>query len=141
VRELARVLGTFGEMDLTFIGRHNGREFIKKTSPIFFRYVKPARLIEAAALRKQLSAAEATALFHTAFAAEDLVVEESYHTFYDSLEGHWAWWVRIEGQTLDIAPEKKAECDAALRAALATLETDQGIPYTVHLLHVRLRRG
>jgi len=141
VRELARVLGTWGEMDLTFIGKHNGREFIKKTSPVFFRYLKPARLIEAAALRKQLSVAEATALFRTAFAAEDLVVEESYHTFYDSLEGHWAWWVRIEGQTLDVAPEKKAECDAAVRAALATLETEQGIPYTVHLLHVRLRRG
>lgn len=49
--------------------------------------------------------------------------------------------MRIEGQTLDIAPEKKADCDAAVRAALATLETEQGIPYTVHLLHVRLRRS
>lgn len=49
--------------------------------------------------------------------------------------------MRIEGQTLDIAPEKKADCDAAVRAALATLETERGIPYTVHLLHVRLRRS
>jgi len=141
VRELARVLGSAGEMDLTFIGKHNGREFIQKTSPVFFRYLKPARLIEAAALRKQLSIEEATELFRKEFDGQDLSVEESYHTFYDSLEGHWAWWVRIEGQTLDVAPEKKAECDAALRAALATLETERGIPYTVHLLHVRLRRG
>ena len=141
VRELARVLGSSGEMDLCFIGRNNGREFIRKTSPIFFRYVKPARLIEAAALRKQLSLAEATALFRSAFDADELTVHESYHTFYDSLDGHWAWWVRIEGQTLDVAPEQKAECDAAVRAALATLETRQGIPYTVHLLHVRLRRS
>ena len=141
IREFGRVLGSAGEMDLAFIGKHNGREFIKKTSPVFFRYVKPARLIEAAALRKQLSVEEATALFHSAFAANEIAVEESYHTFYDSLDGHWAWWVRIEGQTLDVAPEKKAECDAAVRAALRTLETEQGIPYTVHLLHVRLRRG
>lgn len=141
VRELARVLGSTGEMDLAFIGKHNGREFITKTSPIFFRYVKPARLIEAAALRKQLSLDEATALFRTAFDADELTVEESYHTFYDSLEGHWAWWVRIEGQTLDVAPEKRAECDAAVRAALTSLDAGQGIPYTVHLLHVRLRRG
>ena len=49
--------------------------------------------------------------------------------------------MRIEGQTLDIAPAQKAECDAAVRAALRTLETEQGIPYTVHLLHVRLRRA
>jgi ubiquinone/menaquinone biosynthesis C-methylase UbiE len=141
VRELARVLGSTGEMDLSFIGRNNGREFIQKSSPVFFRYVKPARLIEAASLRKQLTLAEATALFGSAFDARELSIEESYHTFYDTLEGHWAWWVRIEGQTLDVAPEKKAECDVAVRTALASLQTELGIPYTVHLLHVRLRRG
>jgi len=140
VAELARVLSAKGEMDLTFIGKNNGREFIRKTSPVFFRYLKPARLIEAAALRKQLSVEEATELFRSAFDEPGLTVEESYHTYYDTLEGHWAWWVRIEGQLVDVAPEKKAECDAAARAALATLETEQGIPYTVHLLHVRLRR-
>jgi ubiquinone/menaquinone biosynthesis C-methylase UbiE len=140
VAELARVLGSSGDMDLTFIGKHNGREFIRKTSPIFFKYLKPARLIEAAALRKQLSVEEATALFRGAFDEAGLAVEESYHTFYDTLDGHWAWWVRIEGQLVDVAPDKKAECDAAVRAALATLETERGIPYTVHLLHVRLRR-
>jgi hypothetical protein len=140
VAELARVLSPRGEMDLTFVGRHNGREFIRKTSPVFFRYLKPARLIEAAALRKQLTVEEANALFRGSFDEPGLEVEESYHTFYDTLDGHWAWWVRIEGQLVDVAEDRKAECDAAARAALATLETEQGIPYTVHLLHVRLRR-
>jgi len=140
VAELARVLGPSGEMDLSFIGKHNGREFIQKTSPVFFKYLKPARMIEAAALRKQLSLEEATALFRSVFDEPGLSVEESYHTYYDTLDGHWAWWVRIEGQMVDIAPEKKAECDDAVRRALATLETERGIPYTVHLLHVRLRR-
>jgi ubiquinone/menaquinone biosynthesis C-methylase UbiE len=140
VAEIARVLGSSGDMDITFIGKHNGREFIKKTTPVFFRYLKPARLIEAAALRKQLSLEEATALFRSEFDEAGLVVEEAYHTFYDSLDSHWAWWVRIEGQLVDVAEGEKAECDAAVRAALATLETGRGIPYTVHLLHVRLRR-
>ena len=140
VSEIARVLSRQGEMDLTFIGKHNGREFIRKTSPVFFRYLKPARMIEAAALRKQLSVEEATALFRERFDVPGLVVEESYQTFYDTLDGHWAWWVRIEGQLVDVAAETKAECDAAARAALASLEDERGIPYTVHLLHVRLRR-
>ena len=140
VGELARVLSPRGEMDLTFIGKHNGREFIRKTSPVFFRYLKPARLIEAAALRKQLSLEEARTLFGETFDESGLEVAESYHTFYDTLDGHWAWWVRIEGQLVDVSEEQKAECDAAARAALASLETGQGIPYTVHLLHVRLRR-
>lgn len=140
VSELARVMKATGEMDLTFIGRNNGREFIQKTTPVFFKYMTPALMVEAVSLRKQPTLEAATALFVGAFAAPGLTVTESSHTYYDSLEGHWAWWVRIEGQFVNIPPEKKDECDRAVRAALATLATDNGIPYTVHLLHVRLRQ-
>jgi ubiquinone/menaquinone biosynthesis C-methylase UbiE len=46
VAELARIPRPTGEMDLTFIGRHNGREFIQKTTPVFFKYgSSPARQI------------------------------------------------------------------------------------------------
>jgi ubiquinone/menaquinone biosynthesis C-methylase UbiE len=141
VTELGRVMTPTGEMDLTFIGRHNGREFIQKTTPVFFKYMSPSAMVKAASLRKQLTLEETTALFRKAFSSPGLSVEESYHTYYDTLEGHWSWWVRVEGQLLDIAPEKKQECDQAVREALATLETDKGIPYTVHLMHVRLRRS
>jgi ubiquinone/menaquinone biosynthesis C-methylase UbiE len=139
VAELGRVLKSTGEMDLTFIGRDNGREFIRKTTPVFFRYMSPAALVKAASLRKQLTLGEATELFRKAFGSPLLTVQESHQTYYDTLEGHWAWWVRIEGQLLDIPSDKKAECDEAVRAALSTLATDEGIPYTVHLVHVRLR--
>ncbi len=139
VSELAQVLKPTGEMDLAFIGRHNGREFIRKTTPVFFKHMTPAMMVEAASLRKQLTVKEAFALFGKAFASHKLSVEESYHTYYDTLEGHWAWWVRIEAQLVNIPQAVRAECDQAVRAAIATLETERGIPYTVHLLHVRLR--
>jgi ubiquinone/menaquinone biosynthesis C-methylase UbiE len=141
VDELARVLHPAGEMDLTFIGRHNGREFIRKTTPVFLRYMKLATMVEAVSLRKQLPVDEATALFERAFGSAGLTVSESYHTFHDTLEGHMAWWVRIEGQFVNIPPDKRAECDEAVRDAIATLQTPAGIPYTVHLLHVRLRQS
>jgi ubiquinone/menaquinone biosynthesis C-methylase UbiE len=150
VAELARVLRPTGEMDLTFIGRHNGREFIQKTTPVFFKHMTPAMMVEAVSLRKQLPLDKATALFKGAFESSDLstgtsqrrslTVSESYHTYHDTLDGHWAWWVRIEGQFVNMPPQTRAECDRDVRAALATLETPAGIPYTVHLLHVRLRR-
>jgi len=139
VAELARVLKSTSEMDLTFIGRNNGRDFIRKTTPVFFKYMKPSAMLEAASLRKQMTIEEATALFRTAFSSPRLSVAESYHTYYDTLDGHWGWWVRIEGQFLKIPPTKKADCDQEVRAAISTLATDKGIPYTVHLLHVRLR--
>jgi ubiquinone/menaquinone biosynthesis C-methylase UbiE len=139
VAELARVLTPTGEMDLTFIGRHNGREFIRATTPVFVRYLTPAAMVKAASLRKQLTVEEATALFAAVFHLPGLTVAESYHTYHDTLEGHWGWWVRIEGQFVDIPPGRQAECDRAVRDALASLATDTHIPYTVHLLHVRLR--
>ena len=141
IAELARVLQPTGEMDLTFVGRNNGREFIKKTTPVFFKYLTPAMMAEAASLRQQLTLEEAAALFRRAFGSPGLTVSESYHTYYDTLEGHWAWWVRIEGQFVNVPRDRKAECDRAVRAAISTLETANGIPYTVHLLHVRLRRS
>lgn len=141
VSELSRVLKADGEMDLTFIGRHNGREFIQKTTPVFFRYLTPALMVEAASLRKQLTVAEAVAAFQAAFPLQRLSVEESYHTYYDTLEGHWAWWCRIEGQFIKIPPAVRSECDAAVKTAISTLATDKGIPYTVHLLHVRVGQG
>jgi hypothetical protein len=140
VAELVRVLRPTGEMDLTFIGRNNGREFIQKTTPVFFKYLTPAMIVETVSLRKQLTLEAAAGLFRDAFGSEAVAVNESYRTYYDTLDGHWAWWLRIEGQFINMPQEKKAECDQAVRAAISDLQTPRGIPYTVHLLHVSLRR-
>jgi ubiquinone/menaquinone biosynthesis C-methylase UbiE len=137
--EIARVLRDTGNMDLVFIGRNNGREFIRATTPVFFKFLTPAMMVEAVSLRQQLTLEATKTLFGELFPS-GLSVSESYHTYYDTLDGHWAWWVRIEGQFVNIPPDRKSECDQAVRAAIAGLQTPDGIPYTVHLLHVRLRQ-
>jgi ubiquinone/menaquinone biosynthesis C-methylase UbiE len=139
VTELARVLKPNSEMDLTFIGRHNGREFIQQTTPIFFKYMTLEMMVEAASLRKQLTIAQADALFRKEFGSRNLTVTESYQTYYDTLDGHWSWWVRIEGQLVNIPESVRDKCDHEVKAAIAGLATEKGIPYTVHLLHVKLR--
>lgn len=141
VAEIRRVLRADAQMDLFFIGRENGAEFIRATTPIFFQYLSPATMLKAASLRKQLTLAQATELFGRAFPKPRLTVDESHVTYHDSLEGHWGWWVRIEGQFLEVDAETRVECDAAVRQALSELGDEQGIPYTVHLLHVRLGPG
>jgi ubiquinone/menaquinone biosynthesis C-methylase UbiE len=140
VAELARVLKPKGEIDLFFIGRDNGREFIRKTSAIFLKYMGPALLLDSARLRKQLTRDAALQLFASGFEPPCLSVEESFRTYYDTLEGHWSWWVRVEGHFVKIPPEKKAQCDREVRAALEALTEPRGIPYTIHELHVRVRR-
>ena len=140
VAELARVLKPGGEMELFFIGRDNGREFIQKTSGIFLKYMGPALLLDSARLRKQLTREAALQLFASVFDPACLSVEESFRTYYDTLEGHWSWWVRVEGHFVKIPPEKKHECDRDVRAALQALREPEGIPYTIHELHVRVRR-
>ena len=141
VAELARVLKQDGEMDLFFIGRDNGREFIRKTSAIFLKYMGPALLLDSARLRKQLTRQAASELFSKVFDPSRLSVEESFTTYYDTLEGHWSWWVRVEGHFVKIPQEKKAACDRDVRDALQSLAEPRGIPYTIHELHVKLRRA
>jgi hypothetical protein len=60
VDELARVLKPTGEMDMTFVGRHNGQEFVRQTTPVFAKYMTPAAMVEAASPRKQLTLDAAT---------------------------------------------------------------------------------
>jgi ubiquinone/menaquinone biosynthesis C-methylase UbiE len=141
VRELARVLKPDGEMDLFFIGRNNGHEFIGKTTPIFLKYLRPEGLIRTAQLRKQLTREAAFQLFSKTFDPARLSVEETYETYYDSLEGHWGWWVRIEGHFVQLPPPLKQACDREVKAAIGDLDSPKGIPYTIHRLHVRFRRS
>jgi hypothetical protein len=101
----------------------------------------PALLLESARLRKQLTREAAQALFARYFSPSRIVVDESYQTYRDTLAGHWAWWVRIEGQFLQIPPDRRHACDEEVRSALARLAGEQGIPYTIHQLHVRLGRA
>lgn len=137
--ELARVLKDDGDMDLFFIGRNNGHEFIRKTTPVFLKYMGPAALLRSAGMRQQLTKDEAQQLFGKAFAGREVTVEESHDTYFDTLEGHWTWWVRIEGQLVDIPAEKRADCDRAVKDAIATLQSPEGIPYTIHMLRVKVR--
>ena len=141
VTEVQRVLKPRAEMDLFFIGRDNGREFIQKTTPIFLKYMGPALLLESARMRKQFTREAAHKLFSKAFCTHELSVEESYQTYYDTLERHWGWWVRIEGHFMRISTERKEQCDQEVKMALRELAEPAGIPYTIHQLHVRLRRG
>ena len=139
--EISRVVKPGGAMDLFFIGRNNGREFIQKTSPIFLKYMGPARFLDSARLRKQLTREATFELFSQKFDANRLRVGESYDTYYDTLAGHWAWWCRIEGHFVNIPPQEKAACDSEVKSAIESLSGPHGIPYTIHELHVSLRHS
>jgi ubiquinone/menaquinone biosynthesis C-methylase UbiE len=139
VQEIRRVLKDEGAMDHFFIGRNIGREFIRATTPIFLKYMGPKRLLEVATMRQQLTVEAARALFQQAFSASEIEVTEEYTTYYDTVEGHRGWWVRIEPQLLAIPSEKREQCDAEIRKALAKLDEGKGVPYTMHTIHVRKR--
>jgi ubiquinone/menaquinone biosynthesis C-methylase UbiE len=139
-RELERVLKQDGEMDLFFVGRDAGLEFVKKTTPIFLRYMGLAWLVESAKMRKHLSRDGAEGLFGNTFPADRLSVTEEYRTYHDDLEGHWSWWVpRLGAHFAAMPQDKREQCDRESREAIASLATADGIPYEVHLLHVKLR--
>jgi len=140
IDELTRVLKTDAEMDLFFTGRDTGKEFTGRTTPIFLKYMGPLLLLQSARLRKHLTREEAERSFRRRFASARLSVEESFETHFDDADGHWSWWVtRAEGHFSRIPEDKRKACDEEIRRAIESLAQDGRIPYTVHLLHVRLR--
>jgi len=139
VKELARVLKPDGELDIIFSGRFTGKEFINKTTPIYFKHLSARQIMDAAMSRQRLTVESTNDAFRSIFGSRNLSVTESYHTFYDTLERHWSWWCRIEGQFSGVVPEVKALCDREIKEAIGTLDSEQGIPYTIHLIHVKVR--
>jgi len=138
--EIARVLKPDGELDLYFTGRHSGRELAPVVSPVYANYMGLDGLLASVKRRQALDADGTRALFAAHFDPERLEVQDVYRTYHDTLDGHWGWWVRIEGHFSGIEESEREACDRDVRAALATLETPAGIPYTMHMVHVRLRR-
>lgn len=138
VDEIARVLKPDGEMDLFFIGKDTGKEFIKAISPTYFKHLSPRQIMDMASQRQRLTEKSCNTAFGGKFGARQVSVTETVTTYYDSLEGHWSWWCRIEGQFDHLPPDKRKECDSSAREAIASLTTEMGIPYTVQLLHVRV---
>ena len=138
--EVARVLQPGGELDLFFVGPDNGAEFNRVTTPLMRKYMGRAYMAMAAKMQRQISREQALALFARTLGREGLTVDESRRTYWDTLEGHWGWRVRIEGHFSRIPADKRAAFDAEVRDALQSLSTERGIPYTIHQLHVKLRR-
>lgn len=143
VTEMARVMTPSGEMDHFFNGRNIGHEFIQATTPVYMKYLGLRRLVEAARMRHRFTRDDALALFGEVFGSVRVRVDEVCHTYYDTIEGHLGWWVRFEPQLLPqllaLPPDIRSECEREVRAALSGLNTDRGIAYTMHQLHVQVR--
>ena len=138
---MQRVMRPAGEMDHFFIGLDIGREFIRATTPIFMKYMGPKALFAAAQMRTHFTKDGATEFFGKVFGPKRVQVDEVYETYYDTVEGHLGWWVRIEPQLLAIPAEKKDACDRDVRLALQALDRGKGVPYTMHQIHARVRLG
>ncbi|HET9179979.1 MAG TPA: class I SAM-dependent methyltransferase [Terriglobia bacterium] len=138
VREISRVLSADASGDIFFVGRWNGREFIHKTTPIFFKYMGAAQLFASARLRQQFTASAAMDLFKNALPGKTIHIQEIYRTYYDTLAGHWRWWVRIAGQLDCLSQAERSGCEKEIRDALQELEGPSGIPFTTHVLHAKI---
>jgi len=139
VTELRRVLRPGGRMDLFFPGRFTGQEFTVATMPVFLRRFGVNWLRDAASRRQHLSAEATRDLFQSAFA--EVSVSEKSERHHDDLEGHWSWWMaRAVAHLPEMPHEARVDCDQEIRTALQALATPQGIPYTIHLIHVSATR-
>lgn len=136
IAELRRVLAPDADLDLFFAARGTGHEFIAVTSDILRRYLGLRRWLESAKLRTQLTLEQAQEIFGKGLPGHRIEVRELVQTHFDTLEGHWAWWVRIQGHFADLEPAARSECFKEIRDALQGLQTDAGIPYTTRILHV-----
>jgi len=139
IAEMRRVLAPHADLDLYFVGPGTGKEFIAITSPIVRRHLGLGPWLASARLRAHLTLEKAREVFGNGLPGHHIQVRELVETHLDTLEGHMAWWVRIEGHFTDLEPAARRDFFGEIRQALAGLQTDAGIPYTTRILHVSTR--
>jgi ubiquinone/menaquinone biosynthesis C-methylase UbiE len=139
IGELHRVLAPDADLDMFFAGRGTGQEFIKATSASLLRHLGLAGWLASARLRNQLTLDQAQQAFGRGLPGRDVHVREIVETHFDTLEGHWAWFVRLEGHFAGLDSAVRSGCFREMREALRGLQTDAGIPYTTRILHASTR--
>jgi ubiquinone/menaquinone biosynthesis C-methylase UbiE len=140
IAELRRVLAPEADLDLFFVGQGTGKEFIAVTSPIVRRHLGLGPWLASARLRAHLTLEKAREVFGNGLPGHDIHVRESVETHLDTVDGHLAWWVRLEGHFADLEPAARSAFFGEVRQALEGLRTTAGIPYTTRILHVSTRR-
>ena len=141
VEQIARVLKPDGAADLFFTGRKTGREFTRRTNPICLKLLGSSFMLDSAKLRQQFTAESAQLLFGRKFKQRELTVSETTRVYYDDLQGHWSWWIsRMAGHFRQLSKKQRYQFDREIREAIAACADEKGIPYTVHLIHIKIRR-
>jgi ubiquinone/menaquinone biosynthesis C-methylase UbiE len=139
IAELHRVLAPDADLDVFFAGRGTGQEFIRATSASLLRHMGLVGWLASARLRNQLTLEQAREAFRRGMPGRDVRVRELVETHFDTLEGHWAWFVRLEGHFAGLDAAARRDCFREMRQALRGLQTDAGIPYTTRILHASTR--
>jgi ubiquinone/menaquinone biosynthesis C-methylase UbiE len=139
IGELQRVLAPGADLDVFFAGRGTGQEFIGATSGILLRHLGLAGWLASAKLRNQLTLEQAREAFGRGMPGRAVQVRELVETHFDTLEGHWAWFVRLEGHFAGLDSAARSDCFREMRQALRGLQADAGIPYTTRILHASTR--
>ena len=134
--EMVRVLKPDGDLELFFVGRHTGGRFSQVTSEVLARHLAWEERLSSAQVMQSFDRAAVEALFSRFGPA--LRVVESFREVVAPLDAQLAWLIRMEGQLALLRGERRRAFDRELREALAELEQEGGVPYTAHILHVRV---
>ncbi len=136
VDEMARVLRPHGGLDLLFVGRRNGGRFAAIMAEVMARHLDWDNRLASAQVMQTFDKASVEQLF--ARFGDALTVTESFPVHIAPIDDHLAWLVRMEGHFTALTGDRRSAFEADLRQSLAALQTDGGVPYQVHVLHVHV---
>jgi ubiquinone/menaquinone biosynthesis C-methylase UbiE len=141
IKELKRVLKPNGSIDIMMTAKDDGEGFKKPIIVAMQKHLNFKQIMKASALSQRVSPTHIQKYFSKEFDLENdytLNVDNVKKVIYGTFDQHMKWWKARSEQIISEVKNKEQFMND-LKETLETIKTDQGIPFDLSILHIKLK--
>ena len=141
VKEMKRVLKPKGSIEIMMTAKDDGEGFKKPIIKAMQKHLNFKQIMNASALSQRVSPTHIQKHFSKEFDLEKdyiLTVDNVKKVLYGTFEEHMKWW-KARSEQIISEVENKDQFMNDLNETLNTIKDDQGIPFDLSILHIKLK--
>jgi len=141
VKEMKRVLKPNGAIDIMMTAKDDGEGFKKPIIAAMQKHLSFKQIMKASTLSQRVSLTHMQRYFSKEFDLENdytLTIENKKKVLYGTFDQHMKWW-KARSEQIISEVENKNQFMSDLKETLETIRTDQGIPFDLSILYIKLK--
>ena len=141
IKEMKRVLKSNGSIEIMMTAKDDGEGFKKPIIAAMQKHLNFKQIMKASTLSQRVSPTHIKRHFSKEFDLGNdytLTVDNVKKVIYGTFDQHMKWW-KSRSEQIIYEVENKDKFMSDLNETLETIKTDQGIPFDLSILHIKLK--